>query len=109
MSKIEEIKAKIREGNIETAMAMAMAEAMKLEIITTVNDSDTLSHSHCYRSNLDLLNNEIDHQIDDQRNSEQLENLHFQEVGKAHEKILQNVQSLQKMFTLLQDNLSELN
>ncbi|MGI0481600.1 hypothetical protein ACN4EE_12505 [Geminocystis sp. CENA526] len=109
MSKIEEVKAKIREGNIETAMAMAMAEAMKLEIVTTVNDSDALSHSQCYRSNLDLLNNEIDHQIDHQKNNEHLKKIHFQEVEKAHEKILQNVQSLQKMFTLLQDNLNELN
>lgn len=109
MSKIEEVKAKIREGNMETAMAMAMAEAMKLEIVTTVNDSDALSHSQCYRSHLDLLNNEIDHQIDEQKNNEHLQNLHFQEVEKAHEKILKNVQSLQKMFALLQDNLNELN
>ncbi|BAQ64093.1 hypothetical protein [Geminocystis sp. NIES-3709] len=108
MSKIEEVKAKIREGNIETAMAMAMAEAMKLEIVTTVNDGDNSSHSQCYRSNIDLLNNEIDHQLDEVQNNNQIEKLHFHEVEKSHEKILQNVQSLQKMFNLLQESLNEI-
>ncbi|BAQ60233.1 hypothetical protein GM3708_639 [Geminocystis sp. NIES-3708] len=104
MSKIEEVKAKIRNGEIEEAMAMAMSEVMKIEIVTTTNDQNN-SSSSSYRTFIDLLQNEIEHDLGEN----QVENLHFQEVEKAHEKILQNAQSLQKMFNILQTNISEFN
>jgi hypothetical protein len=102
MSKIEEVKAKIRNGEIEEAMAIAMSEAMKIEIVTTTSDQDN-SPSASSRTFIDLLQNEIDHELGDPH----IENLHFQEVEKAHEKILQNAQSLQKIFNILQQNLDE--
>jgi len=108
MSKIEEVKAKIREGNIESAMAMAMAEAMKIEIVTTVNDENNSSDTYSCHSFIDLLQNEIEHRIHENNTHPHLENIHFQEVEKAHDKILQNIQSLQKMFTLIQQNLEDL-
>jgi hypothetical protein len=100
MSKIDEVKTKIRNGNINEAIAIAMSEVMKIEIITTTNEQH--NSSSC-RTFIDLLHNEIDHELGDS----QVENLHFQEVEKAHEKILQNADSLQKMFSLLQQNLTE--
>lgn len=103
MSKLEEVKAKIRNGEIEEAMAMAMSEAMKIEIITTANDNHNHGSSSC-RTFIDLLNNEIEHDLGDYH----IENIHFQEVEKAHDKIIKNVQSLQNMFTLLQNNLSQI-
>jgi uncharacterized protein with PIN domain len=102
MSKIEEVKAKIRNGEIEEAMAMAMSEVMKIEIVTITNEQHNSSSPSC-RTFIDLLHNEIDHELGDA----QVENLHFQEVEKAHEKILQNAQSLQKMFNILRHNLDE--
>ncbi|MBL1208853.1 hypothetical protein [Geminocystis sp. GBBB08] len=103
MSKIEEVKAKIRHGEIEEAMAMAMSEVMKIEIVTITNDQYNSPLASC-RTFIDLLQNEIDNELGD--NS--VEHLHFQEVDKAHEKILQNAQSLQKMFNLLQENIDKL-
>lgn len=100
MSKIEEVKAKIRNGEIEEAMSIAMSEVMKIEIVTTTNEEN---NSTSCRTFIDLLHNEIDHELGDA----QVENLHFQEVEKAHEKILQNAQSLQKMFGILQQNLDK--
>ncbi|NCO76354.1 MAG: hypothetical protein GW795_05130 [Cyanobacteria bacterium] len=108
MSKIEEVKAKIRSGDIEEAMAIAMSEAMKLEIVTTVNNEENHNQIVSCRSLIDLLQNEIDHELGDSQNVKQIQNNHFQEVEKSHKRILQNVQSLQKMFTLLQENADKL-
>ena len=101
MSKIEEVKAKIKEGKLDEAMAMAMVEAMKLEIITTSTNQD--NSSSC-RTLIDLLENEIEHELGDNR----LEKFHFSQVEQAHGQMLQNVQSLQKMFTFLQKNMDKL-
>ncbi len=101
MSNIEQVKVKIKEGKLDEAMAMAMVEAMKLEIITATN---SVNNSSSCRTSIDLLENEIEHELGDST----LENFHFSEVENAHNKILQNVQSLQKMFAILQDNLDQL-
>ena len=100
MSNIEEVKEKIQQGKLDEAMAMAMIQAMRLEIVTTSNNQD--SPSSC-RTLIDLLENEIEHELGDSS----LEKFHFAEVEKAHGRIIENIQSLQKMFALLQDNLDK--
>ena len=101
MNNIEEVKEKIKQGKLDEAMAMAMIEAMKLEIVTS--SSNPNSSSSC-RTFINILENEIEHELGDSS----LEKFHFLEVEKAHSKILENVQSLQKMFTILQDNMDKL-
>ena len=101
MSNIEEVKEKIKQGKLDEAMAMAMIEAMKLEIVTTNSNPD--NPSSC-RTFINVLENEIKHELGDSS----LENFHFSEVEKAHSKILQNVQSVKNMFTLLQENVEKL-
>lgn len=101
MSRIEDVKAKIREGKLEDAMAMAMAEAMRIQIVTSSNQTGKEISCH---STIDLLENEIEHELGDKT----LENRHFRELDQAHSRILQNVESLQQMFNLLQNNLSSL-
>ncbi len=100
MSSIEEVKNKIKQGQLDEAMAMAMIEAMKLEIVTTSSNPD--NPSSC-RTLINILENEIENELGDSS----LEKFHFAEVEQAHSKILQNVQSLQKMFALLQDNVDK--
>ena len=99
MSNTEEVKTKIKQGKLDEAMTLAMIEAMKLEIVTNVSNVD----DSC-RTSLSLLENKIEHQL----GSQNLQSFHFSEVEKAHSKILENVQNLQQMFTLLQDNLNKL-
>ncbi|GAB4322922.1 MAG: hypothetical protein Kow0091_30300 [Geminocystis sp.] len=101
MSKIEEVKAQIRQGNLEEAMAIAISEAMKIEIMTANINGDDSTACH---SLIDLLENEIEHQLGDKS----LENIHFEELENAHNHILQNVQSLQQMFVILKKNYQEL-
>lgn len=100
MSNIEEIKDKIKAAKLDEAMAMAMIQAMKLEIVTT--NSNQNNSSSC-RTVINLLENEIENELGDSS----LEKFHFAEVEKAHGKIVENVQSLQKMFALLQDNIDK--
>ncbi|AFZ46163.1 hypothetical protein Cyast_0180 [Cyanobacterium stanieri PCC 7202] len=102
MSKIEEVKGKIRDGDIDQAMAIAMSEALKIEIVTSSSQDGN------FRSTVNLLENEIEHELgeslDGNNNSDQIKQLHFQEVENANQRILQNIQSLQTMFNLLQEN-----
>lgn len=101
MSKIEEVKGKIRDGDIDQAMAIAMSEALKIEIVTSSSQDGN------FRSTVNLLENEIEHELGeslDGNNGDQIKQLHFQEVENANQRILQNIQSLQTMFNLLQEN-----
>ena len=108
MSKIEEVKAKIRAGEIDEAMSIAMAEAMKIEVVTALSEDEGQSSTVYFRTLIDLLQNEIDNEFSESftehKTAKQIEKLHFKEVQIAHKIILQNIQSLQKMFKILQDN-----
>jgi hypothetical protein len=108
MSKIEEVKAKIRNGDIDEAMAIAMSEALKLEIVTSSSENSQPSQAIHLRTVIDLLENEIENELGESfgntANNNNIEKIHFQEVETAHQKILQNIQSLQKMFSLIQNN-----
>ncbi|MGY6530381.1 MAG: hypothetical protein ACXITR_10680 [Cyanobacterium sp.] len=108
MSKIQEIKAQIRDGNIDQAMAIAMSEALKIEIVTSSSPHQQPNQDIHFRSTVNLLENEIENELggsfENQDNNEKIQKIHFQEVENAHQRILQNIQSLQNMFTLLQEN-----
>lgn len=108
MSKIEEVKAKIRDGNIDEAMAIALSEALKIEIVTNASSQDSGEQEIHFRSTINLLENEIENEFGEsftqQNKGDKIQQLHFQEVENAHQRILQNIQSLQTMFGLLQEN-----
>lgn len=111
---LEEIKAKIREGKIDEAMAIAMSEALKLEIVTSLSDSEIgkSSNSVYLRTFIDLLNNRIDYQIsEDMLNNSaynQIKEIHFEQVQQGNERIVKNLENLQKMFSVLKNTLSDL-
>ena len=108
MSKIEEVKAKIRSGEINEAMSIALAESMKIEVVTTLSEKEGQSATVYFRTLINLLENEIDNEFSESfeqnTTAKKVEKLHFQEVKNAHERILKNIQSLQKMFAILQEN-----
>lgn len=107
MSKIAEVKAKIRAGEIDEAMSIAMAESMKIEVVTTLSKGEGQSSTVCFRTLIDLLQNEIDNEFSESVAQNQVgkkvEKLHFQEVKIAHQRILSNIKSLKKMFEILQN------
>lgn len=107
MSKIDEVKALITAGDIEKARALVLGGALKIEIVTSITDGDNSHSDPQIKSIIDLLNNEIDHELDqnilNHDHYQEINNLHFQEVEKAHTTILQNLQSLQEIFALIEE------
>lgn len=109
MNTLTEIKEKIKAGEIDEAMTMAMAKAMKLEIITFVDDANKQPSPPYLRTIIDLLENEIEHQISEDlinhSSYEKLKQIHDLEVQKGNERILQNIESIQKLFTMIKKNI----
>ena len=87
---------------IQINLTMAIMEAMKLEIVT----SNQGQENQAYRTTINLLENQVEHQLGESDAS--LEKFHFSQVETAREMMLQNVASLQEIFTLLQENVDRL-
>jgi ABC-type Zn uptake system ZnuABC Zn-binding protein ZnuA len=112
MSKLEEVKAKIQAGELSDAMSIAISEAMKLEIVTFLSENEDQPSPPYLRTLIDLLDNEIEYQISEQLMNNnfynQIKQVHVEQVQQANERILKNVESLQKMFSLLNNSLKEI-
>ena len=112
MTILEEIKAKIRAGEINEAMSMAISEALKLEIVTSLSEIERQPSTNYLRTFINLLENEMEYQVSEQLISNSAYNyvkqVHLEQVEQGNERILKNVESLQKMFSMLSHNLSEL-
>ncbi len=112
MSILEEIKAKIKAGEINEAMSMAISEALKLEIVTSLSEVEQQPSTNYLRTLINLLGNEMEYQVSEPLISNSAYNyvkqVHFEQVEQGNERILKNVESLQKMFSMMNDNLSEL-
>lgn len=109
---LEEVKAKIKTGEINEAMAIAFSQAIKLEIVTCISEGEKILSSTRLRTLIDLLNNEIDYQISEDlinNNSyNKFKQIHHSQVEQGNERIIKNVESLQKMFSVLNQTLSDL-
>ena len=112
MSILEEIKAKIKAGEINEAMSMAISEALKLEIVTSLSEVEQQPSTNYLRTLINLFGNEMEYQVSEQliNNSayNYVKQVHLEQVEQGNERILKNVESLQKMFSMLNHNLSEL-
>ena len=100
MDNREKIEAKIQEGKFQEAMNMAILDAMTLQISTSSKDQPDQE----FRTTIDLLENEIENQLGDSS----LEKFHFSQVQKTQDMMMNNITSLQKMFTLLQESSNQL-
>ena len=54
MTILEEIKAKIKAGEINEAMSMAISEALKLEIVTSLSEIEQQSSTKYLRTLINL-------------------------------------------------------
>ena len=110
MTKGEDFKQAIREGNINEAFLIAMSNAPELNITTKIITAD--GHSKDVGSEIDnylhtqinliegKVENEIGEKLTGDRYSE-IKQFHLQQVTKGHQTIQQNLLSLQRMFQLM--------
>ncbi|HIK36831.1 MAG: hypothetical protein NZ901_07705 [Geminocystis sp.] len=97
MNTLEEVKAKIREGKIDEAKAIAFASLLRIEIETSC-DADAKSSS-CH-SVIDILENEIEHHLGD----ESLTELHFKEVEKAQQYLIKNSKTFRDLLLIIEES-----
>lgn len=111
MTALEEFQAKIQEGEIYDAMAIAMGEAIELKISTWIvsdeNNSESASQSgYRMRTRINLIDGEIDNEIGRKFASNpaynELQKLHLEQVTKGREILLNNLASLQSMLSALE-------
>ena len=116
MSATEEFKQKILAGEIFEALTLAMSEATELEVTTWVSktpgDDQQPQPGDYLRTRVNLVGGEIENEIGSRFvNSEvdkELLELHLQQVKEGHQTVLNNLESLQKMFVVLTSILSDL-
>jgi hypothetical protein len=112
MSIFEEVKAKIKAGEIDEAMSIAMSQALKLEIVTCLSEVERQPSPPYLRTFIDLLDNEIEYQVSEQMMNDSsynyIQQVHLEQMERGNERILKNIESLQKMFSLLNQTLSQL-
>jgi len=107
----EEFKAKIKAGEIFEALTLAMSQAIELEITTWVGSSATIINDSPpqpgsrIRTRMNLLNGQMENEVGSQFIGngpyQELQKFHQAQVKQGCQMILQNLESLQKMFVVL--------
>ena len=122
MTAIEEFKQKIRERKLLDAFTLAASEAIELKITTWVSSSNLETQAiiaqdqpfseSCLCTRINLVNGEINNEIGSEiiKNQDyaELKKLHQEQVKTGRETILRNLESLQKMFAILNNTLAEM-
>lgn len=116
MSASEEFKQKIQAGEIFEALTLAMSEATELEVTTWVSKipwEDSQPQPGDYlRTRINLVGGEIENEIGskfiENEGSNAILDLHLHQVKEGHQTVLNNLESLQKMFVVLTSILQEL-
>ncbi len=122
MTASEEFKQKIRERKLLEAFTLAASEAIELKITTWVSYSNLETQAiiakdkpfseSCLRTRINLVNGEINNEIGSEiiKNQDyaELKKLHQEQVKQGRETILRNLESLQKMFAILNNTLAEI-
>ena len=118
MTALEEFKDKIASGAIFDALTLAMSEAIELNITTwvTSKDMDELEDSskpgYRMRTRINIVDGEIENEIGREFATNpaylELQKLHLEQVQQGREILLNNLASLQAMFTTFNDTMSEM-
>ena len=112
MSASDEFRAKITAGEMLDAMAIAMSEAIELNITTWITDEadspgQESQPGHRMRTRINLIDGEVDNEIGREFATnpayDQLQKLHLEQVRKGREILLNNLASLQSMFAMLNE------
>lgn len=116
MTPLEEFKEKVRAGKMFDALAIAMSEAIELNITTWVVASEqeqleeTSQPGYRMRTRINLVDGEVDNEIGREFATNpaygELQKLHLEQVQQGREILLNNLASLQSMFAMLNDTQS---
>jgi hypothetical protein len=119
MTTIERFKEKLKAGEVSAAFALAISEAIELEITTSVFsgdisidiDSPSLipenesSAGYRLRTRINIVDGEVEHEIGSEFVANQayveLKQLHQEQVKQGREILVKNLENLQKMLTVL--------
>ena len=111
MTKGEDFKQAIREGNINEAFLIAMSNAPELNITTKIitaeghstdigqAEIDNYLHTH-----INLIEGQVENEIGEKLTGDrysEIKQFHLQQVTNGHQTIQQNLLSLQRMFQLM--------
>ena len=118
MAASEEFKAQLKAGKIVDALTLALSEAVDLEITTWVSpasgnsDSDSPLPGHRLRTHINLIEGKIENEVGDQflenGSYSELHKFHLEQVKEGRQTIQKNLESLQKMFVVLSNTLSQM-
>ena len=116
MTPLEEFQEKVRAGQMFDALAIAMSEAIELNITTSIAASadEELGSSpqpgYRMRTRINLVDGEVENEIGREFVTNpayaQLQKLHLEQVKQGREILLNNLASLQSMFAMLNDTQS---
>lgn len=114
MSAIEQFKEKIKAGEVYEALTLAMSEAIELKITTHISSSDiTDKESNSYlRTKINLVDGKIENEVGSELIGNEYYNeildFHLDQVKEGRHILINNLDSLQKMFVILTNTLSQL-
>ena len=118
MTPLEEFQAKVKAGAIFEALAIAMSEAIELEITTSIALTTDRQSESAWDSSAQMqtrinliegkIENEISREFANNPAYAQLQKLHLDQVKHGRELIINNLASLQSMLAILNDTQSEI-
>ena len=117
MTAMEEFREKIKAGEFFEALSVAMSESVELKITTWVASSDLDSQTdesqpgYRLHTRINLIDGEVEQEIGREFVNNpayaQLQKLHLEQVQQGRETVIKNLESLQKMFAILNNTFSE--
>jgi hypothetical protein len=118
MSAMKEFREKIRAGEIFDALTLAMSEAVELKITTWVaapeadTQVDNSQPGYRLRTRMNLVSGEVENEIGSEFMHNpayaQLQKLHLEQVQQGREILIKNLESLQAMFAIFNETLTDL-
>jgi hypothetical protein len=114
MTAIDQFKEKIKAGNVYEALTIAMSEAIELKITTRITSGDASDDdSNSYlRTRINLVDGKIENEVGSElignESYDEILNFHLDQVKEGQQILINNLDSLQKMFVILTNTLSQL-
>ena len=114
MTAIDQFKEKIKAGDVYNALILAASEAIELKITTRISSNDANENdSNSYlRTKINLVDGKIDNEVGSQlignESYNEILDFHLEQVKEGRQLLINNLDSLQKMFVILTNTLSQL-
>jgi hypothetical protein len=103
----EKFQQLLKAGKLDEALLLALEQAIELEVTTWVASEEETEAipGQRLRSRLNLVAGELEHEIGEEFLNnpayEQLQQFHLEQVQASRQTMVQNVQTLQQLFTVL--------